>query len=136
MEENRKILTGEDEKITKKIGNRIAQIRKNKGMTQFELAQQLNIDQSMICSYEQGRRRIPLLQFIKISKAIDVPPGILLNGMEDVRKANNIQISRRFSKRIEELEKLPEAEKKAIVKTIDALLLQYKMKLIEVQAQK
>ncbi|MBN2258316.1 MAG: helix-turn-helix transcriptional regulator, partial [Anaerolineaceae bacterium] len=129
METNRKQITGLDKEITKKIGRIIARIRQNKKVTQVELAEMLNLDQSLICSYENGTRRIPINQFVKIARALGVSPGKLLDEAESSNgKIPSIHISRRFLKRVEEMEQLPEPDKKAIVRTIDALLLQYKVK--------
>ena len=136
MEENRRELTKDEEIITKDVGYRIAKARKSKGITQIELAKRLNVSQSMICIYEQGRRRIPITQFIKIAQAIGLSPGKILDGQYSSTRKKNGRSSRRFSKRLDEIENLPEYERKALVKTIDAVLFQYKMKQIEVQAQK
>lgn len=38
------------------IGNRIRNLRKNRGLTQKELAEQLEISESAITMYESGRR--------------------------------------------------------------------------------
>lgn len=129
MKKNRKQITGFDKEITIKIGRIIAKTRRSLHITQVELAEKLKLDQSLICSYENGTRRIPINQFVKIARALGVSSGQLLSEAENSSEVvTHTKISRRFLKRVEELEKLPESDKKAIVKTIDALILQYKVK--------
>ena len=121
-------LINDDKMITEKVGSLIAKARKSKGISQAELAKKVNISQAMICTYEQGARRIPITQFIKIAEAIGISPGKILDGTVNEDKKRNGRPSRRFLKRLEEIEKLPDFEKRALVKTIDAILFQYKEK--------
>ena len=49
----------------------IAEIRKDKGLTQKELAERLNVPQSSISRWEQGKHLPTLEQFIEIAKALE-----------------------------------------------------------------
>lgn len=48
-----------DEQFFKELGARIAQARKDHGMTQSELAEQLGVAQQTLAHYEVGRARMP-----------------------------------------------------------------------------
>ena len=48
----------------------MAQARKNAGLTQHELAARLSKPQSFVAKYEGGERRIDVVEFIAICRAI------------------------------------------------------------------
>lgn len=50
----------QDEQFFKALGARIAQARKEHGMTQQQLAEQLGIAQQTLAHYEVGRARLPV----------------------------------------------------------------------------
>lgn len=54
------------------IGNRIKEIRKDLGYTQYKLAKLLNTTQSTICAYESGRRLILTAFAYQIAKETGV----------------------------------------------------------------
>lgn len=58
--------------------NCIKEIRKQKGITQVELAQRLGISQGAIQKLETGERGLDLEWIEKISKALNVKPWELL----------------------------------------------------------
>ncbi len=52
--------------------------RKNRGMTQAELARALGRTQSFIAKYEGGERRLDVVEFIAVTEAIGIDPcGIM-----------------------------------------------------------
>ena len=124
MHIKRKPLVGEEKEITKKVGQRIAAARRSKGITQVELAKRANMTQAIISSYEQGRRRIPITQFLKIADAIGIPPAKLFDKWKtsNDERNNDRLLSRRFLKRLKQVENLPEAQQRTLAKTIDAFL--------------
>lgn len=63
----------------RKLGERIRQLRRGMDMTQGELAKRLEVSQSAVGMYEQGRREPPYNVLIKISKLFDAPLDWLLS---------------------------------------------------------
>lgn len=61
------------------LGERIRTLRRRSEMTQGELAKKLEISQSAVGMYEQGRREPPYNLLIKISKLFDVKLDWLLS---------------------------------------------------------
>lgn len=57
----------------KKFGQRIRELRKEKGMTQEQLSFEIDADNSYIANIENAHRDIPLSRIYKISKVLDVP---------------------------------------------------------------
>jgi transcriptional regulator with XRE-family HTH domain len=52
--------------------------RKAAGLTQHQLAKRLRRPQSFVAKYEGGERRVDVVQFIEICKAIEADPNKLL----------------------------------------------------------
>ncbi|WP_200896437.1 helix-turn-helix domain-containing protein [Brevundimonas diminuta] len=50
----------------------LAQARVDAGMTQYELADRLGVDQTYVSKYEGGRRRLDVVEFMRIVAALDV----------------------------------------------------------------
>lgn len=53
--------------------------RKNAGLTQVELAQRIGKKQTFVSIIETGVRRIDLLEFVALTKAIGLPPEELFS---------------------------------------------------------
>ena len=83
--------------------NRIKEIRKEKGLTQAQLAEKLGVFQSVIQKVESGTVDLDLTWMKKLSKALDVSPLELLPDefitrdevdiLKTVRKKTNTQNS-------------------------------------------
>jgi len=52
--------------------------RKMAGLTQQDLAKRLHRPQSFVAKYEGGERRVDVVEFIEICKAIEADPNKLL----------------------------------------------------------
>ena len=56
--------------------------RKAKGMTQADVAKALGKPQSFVAKYENGERRIDVIEFVDIAAALGVVPGDILAHVE------------------------------------------------------
>lgn len=61
----------------------LAELREERGMTQRQLAEKLNISPGTIGMYETGKRNPPLSKAIKIAKLFNVP-------VENISFASNV----------------------------------------------
>src|ERR1700692_971513 len=52
--------------------------RKASGLTQHQLAKRLRRPQSFVAKYEGGERRVDVVEFIEICKAVEADPNKLL----------------------------------------------------------
>ena len=62
-----------------KIGKRLKDLRKEKGITQLQLAMELNMSQNTISRYETGERQAGYNELIKIADYFNVSIDYLLN---------------------------------------------------------
>lgn len=62
------------------LGHRIAFLRHNNGLSQAELARNLNISPSTLGMYEQGRRNPPNDILVELARQLQVSTDYLLTG--------------------------------------------------------
>ena len=59
----------------------LTETRRNAGLTQQDLADRLERPQSFVAKYEGGERRIDVVEFIVIARAIGTDPVALLRAL-------------------------------------------------------
>jgi transcriptional regulator with XRE-family HTH domain len=102
------------------IGKRIARIRKLRGFSQEALAQAMGVSRKQITDYETGKAHLNDEMVIRLALTLKVPTDELL-GLKSLQTAED-QPPLRLTRRIRELTRLPEAKKRAILKTLDDLI--------------
>jgi transcriptional regulator with XRE-family HTH domain len=61
----------------------LVEARKERGMTQSELAKALRRNQSFVAKYEGGERRLDVIEFIEVALAIGVDPAGVIASILD-----------------------------------------------------
>lgn len=69
------------------VGQLIAEIRKNKGLKQSELADRMNVDFQMVSNYERGMRDPSVDLLIRFCEGLEVDPGDFMT--EIIRRKSN-----------------------------------------------
>ena len=64
----------------------LKQKRKDKNLTQWELARQLNMPLSFVGKYEQGERRLDIIELMDIAEVLDFDPAEVF---VELKKINN-----------------------------------------------
>lgn len=100
-------------------GRRIRVLRKERGLTQTELAKALGIDQSNVSSIERGARGLTVHQALKLARALGVSTDEILAGAAAPSAESR---DRRFLRRLQKIERLPKRDQQALLRTIDAFL--------------
>lgn len=103
------------------IGSRIAQLRKERGLTQKELAERLAVTQPVVSDYENDVIRIPADVVVAIAKILTVSTDELLGLKPEVRSAGGVK-NRRLSRRLQAIDALPKRDQEALLRTIDAFI--------------
>lgn len=104
------------------IGQRISRLRKERGMTQQELAEKLGLTQTVVSDYENNVLKFngPLL--IKLARIFHISADQLL-GLKRIKENGNGQILRPgVFKRLKQIEKLKKRDQQALLRTIDGFL--------------
>jgi len=61
-----------ERRIKKRFGERVRQLRKQKGLSQEDLAFACDLDRTYIGGVERGERNISLINIFKIAKALGI----------------------------------------------------------------
>lgn len=70
-----------EQKLLRSFGKRVAEVRKSKGVTQQQLAEQVNMSVVAIAYIETGKRWARLGTLNKIAKRLDVKVSDLFKGL-------------------------------------------------------
>ena len=103
------------------IGQRIGRFRKEKGLTQKELAEALGVSQPVVSDYEKDVIRIPADMVVEIAKTLKVSGDEIL-GLASNKKQTSAIKNRRLSRRLQDIDKLPKRDQDALFRTIDAFI--------------
>ncbi|MBI5453789.1 MAG: helix-turn-helix transcriptional regulator [Deltaproteobacteria bacterium] len=70
---------------------RLVEARKKKGLAQADVAMRLGRPQSYVSKYERGERRLDIVEFLEVAKALGLEPYKILKELEDHCAKNNIE---------------------------------------------
>lgn len=103
------------------IAKNIIQLRKERGLTQTQLAEAMGISRNLLSNYELGRTHLTDESIIKLAEVLKVSADDIL-GLSHPKTISDEVPSIRFIRRIQRISKLPSADQKAILKNIDMFL--------------
>jgi transcriptional regulator with XRE-family HTH domain len=104
----------------KQIGQRIRELRRQRGVSQVELAKSLGTYQTVISAVERGVRGLTLHQIVRFAEALGASPNDVL--LKDGTAESTTLSDRRFLRRLQKIERLPKRDQQALLRTIDAFL--------------
>ena len=109
-----------EKKADAALGRRLAKFRKERALTQVELADKVGSKQVVISDYERGRLRPNPSMLVRLAKALEVSTDEILG----LKKATDrvTTTNRRLLRRIKAMETLPKRDLDALLRTIDAVI--------------
>jgi transcriptional regulator with XRE-family HTH domain len=102
------------------IGGNLARIRKQKGVSQVELARQLGVPQQKISKYERGQLRLHGQVLVRLARILGVTSDVML-GLDNPSGVSASEDTR-FLKRLQRIDRLSRRDKLALLRTLDAFL--------------
>jgi len=111
----------------KKFGKRLATLRKERGLTQQQLAKVTGISARMIAYYEVQTKHPPTHLILPLAKALRVSADELL-GIKDIKHQLDPEHAALW-RRLKKAEALPKRDQKALFHYLDALLKKNKAKI-------
>jgi transcriptional regulator with XRE-family HTH domain len=102
------------------LGKRLARIRRERGFTQVQLAEQIGIIQSLVSDYETDRLKLSAEMAVRFALAMGITTDELL--YTSVKKTPGKAPSRKVLRRLEQIESLPRRKQEALIMTIDQFL--------------
>jgi len=109
-----------DEEREETIGQRLARLRRERGLTQVDLAQRLGVAQPVVSDYERGELRLHGELIIKLSDILGVSSEEIL-GLKKT-PSNGTLRNRRLLRRLQQIDRLPRRDQQALLRTIDRFL--------------
>ena len=108
-----------------KIHKRLAQLRKERGLSQVAVAEALGLTQVLVSNYEHGLRRLHADLIARFADFYDVSADDLL-GLKtpNANKQSTAQADLRLHliRRMQKIQQLPKTRQKEVLRSIDLLL--------------
>ena len=67
-----------------KLRNMLIDARKTRGLTQVEIAKRLSRPQSFASKYELGEKRLDVVQFLEVTRALGLDPKKVIDQLDAV----------------------------------------------------
>ncbi len=99
---------------------RLAQIRKAKGLTQYDLADMTGISHRMIVHYEKHSKKMDPAIVVRLAKALKVSIDELMGYKPTMEKEPPVK-NRRLLKKLKAFDELPEKDQKKVIEHIEDL---------------
>jgi transcriptional regulator with XRE-family HTH domain len=114
------------------FGVRLAQLRKQAGLTQTALAQEIGISQRMMAYYEGPTAFPPATLLPTIARVLNVSIETLLGTETAKRKSKAVDT--RMQRRLQQIATLPPEERRQIMQLVDAFIERGQLKRRSTQA--
>jgi transcriptional regulator with XRE-family HTH domain len=105
------------------FGERLAALRKERGLTQVQLAERLEVSQQAITAYESGQRRVPISMLPSLADTLSVSIEELI-GAPAKRGAGKRGPAPKLQQQLERISALPKARQRVVSEVLDSLLAQ------------
>lgn len=103
------------------FGERFATLRKERGLTQVQLAERLGVSQQAITAYESGQRRVPISTLPLLANTLGVSIEELI-GAPAKRSVGKRGPQPKIAQQLQRIEALPKAKQRAIAQVLDSVL--------------
>jgi transcriptional regulator with XRE-family HTH domain len=102
------------------LGQRLARLRKERGITQVDLAKKIGLIQSLISAYEHDRLRLSAEMAVRFALALGISTDELLHP-KNAAPAGKTP-SRKVRRRMKQIESLPPRQQAFVLTTLDVIL--------------
>ena len=113
-----------DESFFKDLGMRVAQARKERNITQVQLAATLGIAQQTLAHYEGGRLRLPASLLPALAQELQLPVEALLGQPSTAKAAVKRGPAPKLAQHMERISALPKTQQKFVMQMIETVLAQ------------
>lgn len=104
------------------LGARIAHLRKDQGITQVQLAEQLGVSQQTVTAYESGNRRVPISHLPRLATLLGTSIEALIGS--PTKPAAKRGPASKLQLQLEQLHRLPKTKQRLVSQLIDSVLAQ------------
>lgn len=118
-------MAAKNEAFFKQMGARIAQARKERGLTQEQLAEQLGVSQQALAHYEVGRIGVASAMLPRFAELLDLSFDELLVGQPQARSPGKRGPASRLQQQLDAITRLPKSRQRVVSEVLDAMLAQH-----------
>jgi len=118
-------MQNDDEAFCKALGQRIAHLRKARGLTQVQLCAILNVAQQTLSHYEGGNLRVPLGLLPKLADIFELSLDELMTGQPAPKHPGKRGPVSRLQQQLLAIEAMPKAQQKIVAGVIDTFIAQH-----------
>ena len=115
-------MTTNDKTFFIALGRRIAQLRKEQGLTQQQLAEELGIAQQTLAHYEGARLRVPASMLPQFARLFGLPVDALIGPTASTKAKRGP--APKLQQHIERIGQLPKAKQRFVMEMLDTVLAQ------------
>ncbi|HWM70573.1 MAG TPA: helix-turn-helix domain-containing protein [Steroidobacteraceae bacterium] len=115
-------MSQEEKQFFVELGARMAELRKDLGMTQQQLAAALETTQQQVASYESARLRVPASMLPRLARVLGVTLERLIG--DEQRSAGKRGPTPKLQQQLERLSALPKPKQRAVMEVLEAMLAQ------------
>lgn len=116
-------MTPDEKTFYQALGQRIATLRKEQGITQVQLAETLGIAQQTLAHYEVGRLRVAAGTLPALARALSVPVEELLGEQSTTLKGKRGPAPK-LQQQLEQIAQLPKAKQRFVMDMLDTVIQQ------------
>ncbi|MBN3053786.1 helix-turn-helix domain-containing protein [Pectobacterium brasiliense] len=116
-------ISNEERDFFMALGERITTLRKERGITQAELAEKLGVSQQTVQAWEAGRRRIKVSSLPSVAQIFSVSLEEVFGGAPEPARRKRGPAPK-WQQQMEEIDSLPKAKQKMISEMLSALIAQ------------
>jgi transcriptional regulator with XRE-family HTH domain len=114
-------MTSSEEQFFKALGTRVAHLRREQGLSQQALADQIGIPQQTFAHYEVGRARMPVSLLPELARIFGVAVDELLGMRNGTGKRGPAP---KFQRQLERIAQLPRGKQRVVIEMLDGVLAQ------------
>lgn len=114
-------MTQDEKSFFKALGKRIAELRKEQGLTQTQLGELLGLTQQQVGHFEVARSRLPVSMLPLLAKSLGATVEELLG--ED-KKPGRRGPAPKLERHLERIQQLPKARQRFVLQVLDSVLQQ------------
>ncbi len=119
---SRTTVNSKDEQFFKSLGARIAQARKDQGLTQQHVADQLGIAQQTLAHYESGRLRLPASMLPLLAQMLGLTVDELLG--QEAKSKGKRGPTPRLQQQIDRISQLPKTKQLFVMEMLEMVIAQ------------
>lgn len=118
------IMATDDKEFFVALGLRIAQLRKERGWTQQELAEKLGVAQQTLAHYEVARIRIPASTLPLLATLFATPIDVLVGHAQHAHHTGKRGPNPKWQQQIEAISALPKTKQRFVMQVLESVLAQ------------